>query len=139
MKNIECAQVFISCGQKTVQEKKIAKEIESKLIKLGFKTFLAFEEHTLSGLKNNILNKLELSEYYLFIDFQREPLGISKEFRGSLYTNQELSVAAYLDKEVIAFQCEDIKPTDGMLSSLLEKPVSLTIFRRSNLTILGRN
>lgn len=117
-------KIFISCGQKRDSiETNIAKQIEDKLIDLGFDTFLAFEQHTLKGLKENIFSHLLDSEYFLFIDFKREQLDNSNTFRGSLYSNQELAIASFLEKEVIAFQQNGLKYIDGMLSSLQLNPI----------------
>jgi hypothetical protein len=41
----------------------------------------------------------------------------SNNFRGSLYTNQELAIASFLEKEVIPFQQKGVL-LDGMVSSL---------------------
>jgi hypothetical protein len=74
-------KIFISCGQKEDSvERNIAKQIEDKLIKLGFDTYLAFEQHTLRGLKENIFKHLMDSEYFLFVDFKREKLNNSYQF-----------------------------------------------------------
>lgn len=120
-------KIFISCGQtKDSVEADIAKQIEAKLINLGFDTYLAIEQHTLKGLKENIFKHLVDSEYFLFIDFKRETLNNSGNFRGSLYTNQELAIASFLEKEVIAFQQKGILHIDGMLSSLQLNPIEFS-------------
>jgi hypothetical protein len=117
-------KIFISCGQKNGSiERSIAKQIEDKLINLGFDTYLALEQHTLRGLKENIFKHLVDSEYFLFVDFKREELNNSNNFRGSLYANQELAIASFLEKEVIAFQQKGIRHIDGMLSSLQLNPI----------------
>lgn len=117
-------KIFISCGQKRDSvEADIAKQIEGKLINLGFDTYLAIEQHTLKGLKENIFKHLVDSEYFLFVDFKREHLNDSNSFRGSLYSNQELAIASFLEKEVIAFQQKGILHIDGMLSSLQLNPI----------------
>jgi hypothetical protein len=123
----EKSKIFISCGQKYGSvETRIAKEIEDRLIDLGFDTYLALEQHTLKGLKENIFRHLADSEYFLFIDFKREQLNNSNKFRGSLYTNQELAIASFLEKEVIAFQQKSIRRIDGMFSSLQLNPITFT-------------
>jgi hypothetical protein len=116
------SKVFISCGQNSDNEKIIAIEIDKRINSLGYETYLAIEQHSLKGLKENIFNNLIDSEYFLFIDFRREKLqdveGNSSGFRGSLYTNQELAIATLLEKDVIAYQNESIKNSDGMLGSI---------------------
>jgi hypothetical protein len=61
-------------------------------------------------------------EYYLFIDFKREKLITDNSdgvyHRGSLFSNQELAVAIYLDKPIISFQEKGVKIRDGMLSAI---------------------
>ena len=66
-------KIFISCGQKKDSvERNIAKQIEDRLINLGFDTYLALEQHTLRGLKENIFKHLMDSEYFLFVDFREK-------------------------------------------------------------------
>jgi hypothetical protein len=114
------ATVFISCGQAKGEEESTAKAIAGKLRDLGFDFYIAVQEQTLRGLKENIFGQLEKSEYFLFIDFKREPLEIkgSPICRGSLFSHQELAVASYLDIEVLAFQESGVKPLDGVLGFL---------------------
>jgi len=127
-------KIFISCGQKKDSvEREIAKQIEDKLINLGFDTYLALEQHTLRGLKENIFKHLMDSEYLLFVDFKRERLNDSDNFRGSLYTNQELAIASFLEKDVIAFQQKGILHIDGMLSSLQLNPIKFSNREKKNL------
>lgn len=113
------AKVFISCGQrKRTEEFETAQKIEAKLIELGFNPYIATEKQTLSGVKESIFPELESSEYFLFIDFKREQLGNEKLCRGSLFSHQELAVASYLGKQVIAFQEAGIKQRDGLMGYL---------------------
>jgi len=111
--------VFISCGQaKGTDEERIAAEIARRLQELGFDPYIAIQEQTLLGLKENIFARLENSEYYLFIDFKRERLvGLTSdaECRGSLFAHQELALASYLGIDVLAFQEEGIKKNDGIM------------------------
>lgn len=66
------ARVFISCGQaKHTDEPAIADAIAKELTDLGFDFYIAVQEQTLSGLKENIFRKLRESEYFLFVDFKR--------------------------------------------------------------------
>src|SRR5713226_3594799 len=69
------ARVFISCGQsKGTDEVQIADAIAAKLRTLGFEPYIAVGEQNLAGLTENIYNRLRNSEYFLFVDFKREPL-----------------------------------------------------------------
>jgi hypothetical protein len=133
----ERARVFISCGQRkdadletitaenltlATPELEIAKKIFEELRNLGYDPYLALEQQTLQGVKEAIFEKLKSTEYFLFIDFKREGLfkyGTinfdSGESRGSLFSNQELAIAAFQDFEILAFQEEGVKGKDGLL------------------------
>ena len=76
------ARIFISCGQsKESGELQIAREIRARLEQLGFDPYVALEEQTLRGVRENIFEQLRKSEYFVFVDFKREPLR-SGESRG---------------------------------------------------------
>lgn len=115
------AKVFISCGQRSGVELNTANNVADWLEKLGFEAYVALEQQSLKGLKENIFAELESSEYFVFIDFPREQLreermeGMS---RGSLFANQELALASYLDLDVMAFQQEGVKKEDGIMRFL---------------------
>jgi hypothetical protein len=115
------ARVFISCGQaKDTDEPTIADAIARKLTELGFDFYIAVQEQTLTGLRENIFRKLRDSEYFLFVDFKREQLETkgATVCRGSLFSHQELAIASYLEMEVLAFQESGVKPLDGVLGIL---------------------
>lgn len=114
------SRVFISCGQqKDTDEVEIAQEIAQKLEKEGFEPYIAVEEQTLKGLKENIFRILSESEYLIFIDFKRERLyrenNDTGKHRGSLFSHQELAIATYLDIEALLFRERDVKGDDGIL------------------------
>lgn len=112
------AQVFISSGQtKGSDEEYTVERIRNRLEQMGYSPYVAIQEHTAKGLKDNIFRKLEDSEYFLFIDFKREKLEPG-EYRGSLFTHQELALAVYLGKKILVFQENGIKRTDGILGSI---------------------
>jgi hypothetical protein len=127
------ARIFISCGQKDAEEKAIAREIERGLINLGFEPYVAIHKQSTGSVIKNILNSLRDAEYYLFIDFKREQIISlsskgSKRYnedksrpiycRGSLFSNQELAIATYLGKPIIAFQESGVKTRDGILDAI---------------------
>lgn len=128
------AKIFLSCGQKD-EEKELANRIAKRLETLrspghtgpdaGFHCYVAVADQSLDGLRENIFHQLETSEYFVFLDFRRDALGDSGEYRGSLFTNQELAVASYLSKPAILFQEAGVRPLDGMLSVF---HANLTIF-----------
>ncbi len=125
------ARVFISCGQsKDSGEIQTAHEIFEKLTQLGYDPYIAVEEQTLLGVKENIFRQIEASEYFVFIDFKRERLapnsgacvlpawGTKAIYRGSLFSHQELAVASYLNIPWIAFSEDGVKQQDGLLRFL---------------------
>ena len=120
------AKVFISCGQKKESsEVETANAIAGILTELGFEPYIATQEHTLRGLKENIFSQLESSEYFLFVDFPREQL-VGSECRGSLFSHQELAIASYLDKQVIAFRQKGVQELDGMSSAIQLNAIPFT-------------
>jgi hypothetical protein len=113
------AKVFISCGQRRDSEEvEVARAIAKVLEDLGFDPYMAIQEQTLRGLRENIFCQLTTSEYFLFVDFPREKFADNSERRGSLFSHQELAIASYLDLPVIAFQQKGVKQLDGMLGIL---------------------
>jgi hypothetical protein len=114
------ARVFISCGQaKGTDEEQIATQIADRLAHAGFQPYVAVAEQTLAGLTQNIFWRLRNSEYFVFIDFKRELLGGIDVHRGSLFSHQELAIAAFLNFEnLVAFQEAGVKTDDGMIRFL---------------------
>jgi hypothetical protein len=123
------ARVFISCGQaKDSDELDTAHKIRDRLQQQGFEPYVAVEQQTLRGLKENIFQQIQNSEYFVFVDFKREELvphykiganpSPNQEHRGSLFSHQELALASFLDLELIAFQEKGVKPDDGILRFL---------------------
>jgi hypothetical protein len=121
------ARVFISCGQnKDSNEVAIAQQIVARLEKLGFDPYIAVQEQTLRGLKENIFGQLARSEYFIFVDFKREKLGGDDVYRGSLFAHQELALASFLDIEVLALQEAGVKQHDGILGFLQANTIPFT-------------
>ena len=115
------ARVFISCGQtRGSDEYATADGIARRLQELHFDPYVALQEQSLNGLKENIFERLEKSEYFIFVDFKREQLvGPDPAVcRGSLFSHQELALASYLRIPVLAFQEEGVKQNDGILGFL---------------------
>jgi hypothetical protein len=116
------ARVFISCGQaKDTEETQVANAISQKLKELGFEPYIAINEQTLLGLRENIFERLRNSEYFIFVDFNRERISGNirrPTYRGSLFSHQELAIASYIDIEVLAFQERGVKVDDGIMRFL---------------------
>lgn len=125
MKHKAKARVFISCGQqKGTSEIRLAELIAARIQDNGFEPYIATAQQSLRGLKENIFQKLSQSEYIIFIDLKRERLyTLSKgkykdtgKYRGSLFSNQELALATFLeDIKCLAFQEKGVKSDDGIL------------------------
>lgn len=90
------ARVFISCGQRNNREVSIGKSVQDYFDKRGFETYFAEAVHSSDGLTENIFRFLNQSEYFVFIDFKRENLS-ADEHRGSLFVNQEIAIATFLN------------------------------------------
>ncbi len=56
------ARVFVSCGQREGAEREAALKIGRVLEDLGFEYYIAVNEATLVGLKENIFRQLEEAE-----------------------------------------------------------------------------
>ncbi len=122
------ARVFISCGQsKETDEVGIAHRIAERLEQEGFEPYVAVDEQTLAGLTGNIFARLRNTEYFIFVDFKRERLADVQWHRGSLFSHQELAIAAFLNVDsIIAFQEKGVKIDDGMLRFLQANAVPFT-------------
>lgn len=109
------AKIFVSCGQRTEEEKELSRRLQSRLEELGFDVYVATNVQSLRDLTEGIFANIKDSEYYIFIDFKRENCndGNTSFYRGSLFTHQELALAKLLGLEVISFQEEGIR-REGM-------------------------
>lgn len=109
------ARIFISCGQqKNSAEEDTARAVAELLSGDGFEPYIAIREQTLLGITENIFSRLRECEYFIFIDFRREKLE-EDGYRGSLFSHQELAIATYLKKDVLAFRQTGVKVDDGIL------------------------
>jgi hypothetical protein len=105
----------------------IAHKVADRLQLFGFDPYIASDEQTLNGVKENIFHQLATSEYFVFVDFKREQLVSTRgdlTCRGSLFSHQELALASYLDLPVIAFQEEGVKREDGLMRFLQGNAIS---------------
>jgi len=115
------ARVFISCGQRTEEEKGLGSSCKKHFERRGFSVYLAEAVQSLEALTENIFYHLRNSEYAVFIDCAREPLG-SDKFRGSTFVNQELAIAAFLNIDSRVFHEEGVI-REGVAEYLIAKPV----------------
>jgi len=125
-------RVFISCGQRPPDEKRIAEEI-AKILKDEFDLtpYLAFKIQSLNDIMT-ITKELRKSDYYLFVDFFRKsknPLfNLLKRTKNpqdlpcSLFTHQELALAHHLGFENIIALQQRGTPLEGFLRYVLSNP-----------------
>lgn len=123
------AKIFLSSGQRP-GERDVALAIAKVLEEKGFYVYMAIYEQASQGFVENIFQHIESSEYFIFVDFRRELIScrtdgneITKIYRGSLFSSQELALALYLKKPLIAFQEKGIKPQDGLLAFAQVNPI----------------
>src|ERR1022692_3961014 len=69
------------------------------------------------SLRENIFKELETADYFVFIDFKREWLE-DGTCRGSLFANQELGIASFLDIPLMCFQEAGLEDLDGMMGAI---------------------
>ena len=113
------SRVFISCGQHTEEERCIAGGISELLRARGFSVYVAIAVQTILEINADIIGELKNSDCYLFVNFRRECISKkddgSSDYRGSLFSNQELAIAYALGFEkIIIVNQEGVKP-EGML------------------------
>ena len=120
------ARVFISCSQqKDTEEVEIARQICSALEKQGYQPYIAVEQHSLVGVTEDIFDRIAKSEYFLFIDFRQDGLNLDSQnvdenerYCGSLFSHQELAIASFLRKNVIAFKEQGVR-REGISSFIM--------------------
>lgn len=116
------AKVFISCGQRDEREKEIGIEIDKYFKETRhFDTFLAAETHSNEALTECIFRQLEESEYFIFIDPKREEIGQGL-WRGSLFVNQEIALASYLEIPSLGFSEEGVS-REGIAGFQILNPI----------------
>jgi hypothetical protein len=106
------SKVFLSCGQRP-SEKQVAAKIGELLGERGFDVYIAIDVQTILEINTGIIRELKNSDCYLFVNFRREQIG--SEYRGSLFSNQELAIAYALGFErILVINQEGIR-REGML------------------------
>ena len=106
------SRVFVSCGQRP-PEKEVARALGRLLGERGFDVYLAIEAQTILEINAGIIGELKNSDCYLFVNFRRDAIG--DEFRGSLFSNQELAIAYALGFERILVVNQRGVLSEGML------------------------
>jgi hypothetical protein len=96
--------VFVSCGQRTAEEKMLGIQICAMVTELTpFKPFFADTQNNLNGLHDNIMSALAKAVGFIavmhprgnvFVPGETEPLIT----RASVWVEQEIAIAAYIDR-----------------------------------------
>lgn len=107
------AKVFISCGQRSAEERQAAADTAELLSREGFSVYVAIAAQSIEDVNSGIISQLRRSDYYVFIDFARDAVG--SNFRGSLFTNQELAIAYVLEFERVIFLQQQDVALEGLL------------------------
>ncbi|MGO9271518.1 MAG: hypothetical protein ACLQOO_14865 [Terriglobia bacterium] len=118
--NEDRARVFISCGQRDDGEREIARRVKEILNNLDFEAYVAVYDQTLRSIREAVFEHLlNQTEYLLFIDFRRERIEGTSEYRGSLFSHQELAIASFLelDNDILVFQEQGVMERDGMMGA----------------------
>src|SRR5689334_10627574 len=97
-------RVFISCGQANNSERHVAGNVRQWFESKGFTPYVAINTQSLADVNSGIIDELKRADFYVFIDFRRDELANRPAndfgvFRGSLFTNQELAIAYFLQFE----------------------------------------
>lgn len=132
MSGARSARIFVSCGQrKALGETDLAQEIKAAIEAADFggkhfEAYVASADQSLTNVTAGIFARLDRFEYFLFIDFRREEVipfegrQESARYRGSLFVNQELAIAAYHARippksELLAFREDGVEDRGGLL------------------------
>jgi hypothetical protein len=107
------SKIFVSCGQRSPEERDVAGKLQSLLIARGFDVYVAINAQTILEINAGIINELKNSDSYLFINFRRDQIGT--EYSGSLFSNQELAIAYALGFERILVINQNGLRREGML------------------------
>ncbi|MBI2059743.1 MAG: hypothetical protein HYT87_08230 [Nitrospirae bacterium] len=91
--------IFISCGQRTEEEKKIGARIKEYIDGIeGYEGYFAEKVSSLHGLTESILAKLQECSGCVAVMHSRGIVrqnGESEHFRSSIWINQEIAILAY--------------------------------------------
>lgn len=108
------SRIFISCGQHSPREVKIARRVAELLDSHGFDPYVAKEVQNVFEINSGIIGELKNSDCYLLVNFRREQM-VRRGYRGSLFSNQEFAVAYALGFDRIIVVNEKGVRSEGML------------------------
>jgi len=114
-------KVFISCGQSDKNEKDVAKQVSDWLKAQGYQTYVAIETQSILDVNSGIITELKRADFYLFINFRRDKITTTNDefYRGSVFTNQELSIAYAMGFEKMLFVNQKEVRRDGIFGYLV--------------------
>ena len=119
MDDTKRARVFLSCGQRGDTERETARRVSRLLGERGYDVYVAVYEQDIGSIVQNVFDWLGKSEYFLFVDFDRQ----SDEYLPfSLYSHQELAIAGYLHLPAMIF-CQKGRKRIGMADHLQINPI----------------
>jgi hypothetical protein len=121
-------RVFISCGQHFKKERTAASQLQDWFKEQGYQPYVAIKAQSIQDVNSGIIGELKNSDYYVFIDFRREQLRTrgSKQWRGSLFTNQELAIAYLLGFEKVLFLKHKDLPLEGLLRYMASNAIKFS-------------
>ena len=125
------SRVFISCGQRTEQERALGAAIAELVNELTpYDPYFAEEQSSLTGLTEHILTALHDSIGIIAVLHHRGEVtaGDERSVRASVWVEQEIAVAAFINQvlerpiQIVAFQQRGLA-LEGMRAQLLLNPV----------------
>ena len=115
--------VFLSCGQRTQEELELGRQISDLISDCGFEPFYAQRRSDLRSLSDVIFESLSASAAYIAVVHRRELVDVALDnYRGSLFIEQELAVAAYIRRSrelPVLFYVQRGVERSGVRSTLL--------------------
>jgi len=96
--------IFVSCGQRTEEEKRLGESICQVIREHGvFDCFFAESQHSLNGLHENILDALAKSDGFITVIHRRGNVSYGQDKhepldRASVWIEQEIAIAAYIQR-----------------------------------------
>jgi hypothetical protein len=129
---IEKRIIFISCGQRTADEKKLGDDITQLVRELTtFSPYFAEYQTSLEGLSKNIFGALNRCVGLIAILHRRGTVQPLDVIRASVWVEQEIAIAAFLQEalgrklHVVAFSQEGVV-REGVRENLLLNPKEFT-------------
>jgi len=115
--------VFLSCGQRVDHEIELGRRICDLIAESGYEPFFAQRRSDLRGLSEVIFASLEAAGAYIAVVHRRESIDAAlARYRGSLFVEQELAVAAYIRRSKdlpVLFYVQNGVERGGVRSTLL--------------------